>query len=68
MPKAQTKASAKYNAKTYEEIKTRVHKGQKSQITTYAAEKGMSLNAYINSLIAADMGERLTRPTKEQGD
>ena len=26
----------------------------------YAKEKGMSLNAYINALIQADMGEHLT--------
>ena len=58
----QTKASAKYNAKTYEEIKVRVYKGQKSQIQTYAEAQGMSLNGYINKLIADDMGDALTTP------
>lgn len=68
MQNAQTRASAKYNAKTYEEIKIRVYKGQKDQIAAHAASKGMSLNAYINALIAADMGEKLTRPKQEQGE
>ena len=64
--KASNKASQKYNAKAYDRLAVRVYKGQAEQITAYAAKKGMSLNAYINSLIAADMGERLTKPTKEQ--
>ena len=33
---------------------------KKEQIQEYAKEKGMSLNAYINALIQADMGEHLT--------
>jgi len=68
MPKAQTKASAKYNAKTYEEIKLRVFQGQKSQVQAYAESRGMSLNGYINKLIADDMGEALTVPAKQQED
>jgi predicted DNA binding CopG/RHH family protein len=55
MAKSQTKASAKYNAKTYEEIKLRVKIGQKDNIKTYAESKGMSLNGYINNLIENDM-------------
>ena len=50
----------KYNAKAYDRINLVVHKGQKEQIQEYAKEKGMSLNAYINALIQADMGEHLT--------
>lgn len=65
MPKAQTKASAKYNAKAYEEVKLRVSKGQKEQIQTYAQEHGESLNGYINRLIAEDMGDRLKRSKDE---
>lgn len=63
---SQTKASAKYNAKAYEEIKLRVKKGQKDQIAEYAAARGLSLNGYINKLIADDMGEALTVP--KQGE
>lgn len=65
MPKAQTKASAKYNAKTYEEVKLRVSKGQKEQIQAHAQANGESLNGYINRLIAEDMGNKLTRPDKD---
>lgn len=55
MPKSQTKATAKYNAKAYEEIKLRVKTGQKEEIRNYAESKGMSLNGYINALIETDM-------------
>jgi len=65
MPKAQTKASAKYNAKAYEEVKLRVSKGQKEQIQAHAQANGESLNGYINRLIAEDMGDKLTRPDKD---
>ena len=65
MPKAQTKASAKYNAKAYEEVKLRVSKGQKEQIQAYAKEHGESLNGYINRLITEDMGAWLTKPEKD---
>jgi len=51
----QTKASAKYNAKAYEEVKLRVKVGQKELIRAHAESKGMSLNGYINHLIEQDM-------------
>lgn len=63
---SQTQASAKYNAKTYEDLKLRVKKGQKEQIKNFAEERGMSLNGYINKLIADDMGPALTVPKTEQ--
>ncbi|MBQ7783298.1 MAG: antitoxin [Oscillospiraceae bacterium] len=66
MGKASTATKNAWNAKAYDQVRLVVPKGQKAQMQEYAAKKGMSLNAYINSLIAADMGERLTRPTKEQ--
>lgn len=52
---SQTQASAKYNAKAYEEIKLRVKKGEKNCIKSFAESKGMSLNGYINDLIKRDM-------------
>ena len=55
MPKAQTKASAKYNAKAYEEIKLRVKTGDKERIRSHAEAQGLSLNGYINKLIEQDM-------------
>lgn len=56
---SQTQASAKYNAKAYEEIKLRVKKGAKNVIKTHAESNGMSLNGYINKLIDDDMGDKL---------
>lgn len=66
LTEARRKANDKYIAKAYDDLKVRVYKGQREQIAEYAASKGMSLNAYINALIAADMGDKLTKPTKEQ--
>lgn len=44
MTKRQTIASAKYNAKTYEEIKLRVKIGEKNRYKTLAAQLGISVN------------------------
>ena len=55
MTTAQSRASAKYNAKAYEEIKLRVKTGDKEIIRAYAESKGLSLNGYINKLIDQDM-------------
>ena len=66
LTEAQKRANQKYNAKAYDQIKTVVPKGQREQIAAHAASKGLSLNAYINALIAADMGEKLTRPEKQE--
>lgn len=66
MPKnseARIRANNKYNAKAYDEVKFRVKKGQKIQIQAYAETHGMSLNGYINKLIADDMGDTLKTPT-----
>ena len=68
LSEARRRANDKYNAKAYDQLITRVHKGQREQITAHAASLGKSLNGYINDLIAADMGEKLTRPNKEQGE
>lgn len=67
--KTSTATKNAWNAKAYDQLRVIVHKGQKEQIANHAASKGMSLNAYINALIAADMGEELTKPEKkEQGE
>ena len=47
------KAIDKYNAK-FDEIKIRVPHGEKEEIKQLAANKGMSVQAYIISLINAD--------------
>ena len=64
---AHKRAVMKYNEKAYDRAEVKFYKGQKEQITTYAANKGLSLNGYINKLIADDMGEALTVPEKKQG-
>ena len=66
--KAQAKATNKYNAKAYDRLAIRVYKGQADQIKAYAESQGESLNGYINRLIAQDMGEALTKPTKQEQD
>ena len=60
--KAHSIASNKYNAKAYDRLAIQVYKGQREQIKAYAEAQGMSLNGYINKLIADDMGEALTTP------
>ena len=55
MSKAQTRATNKYQAKNFDQLKVLVKKGMKDKIKAYAEEQGKSLNAYINDLIAADM-------------
>lgn len=52
---ASKKATMRYMAKAYDEIKIRVKKGQKELIQAHAQSKGLSLNAYIVSLIEKDM-------------
>ena len=49
--KAQQKATAKYNAKSYDRIELRVKKGRKPELQAAAAALGCSLNEFINSAI-----------------
>lgn len=44
---ARKRANAKYNAKAYDEIKTRVPKGRKAEIQAHAEGLGESLNGFI---------------------
>ena len=44
MPKPQTVASAKYNAKTYEDLKIRVKKGERERYKALAERLGLSVN------------------------
>ena len=68
MSEARKKANEKYNAKAYDQVKIIIKKGQREQVKEFAESQGLSLNAYINKLIADDMGAALTVPTKQQGD
>ncbi len=58
---AQKKAVAKYNAKSYDEIKLRVPKGKKDIIQDIAEQQGKSVNGYIKEAvegkIKADTGQ-----------
>lgn len=58
---ARRRANEKYNAKTYEEIKVRVHKGQKDIIKAHAESKGESINGFVNRAI----DETIQRDTTE---
>ena len=62
---AHIKATNKYIAKAYDRVNLTLPKGQREVIRAYAEAHGMSLNGYINKLIAADMGEALTEGTEE---
>lgn len=52
-----TAYKTEFNRQTYDEIKLRVPKGDKERIAQTAAERGMSLNKYILSLIESDKKE-----------
>lgn len=53
--KAQQKAVAKYMKNNYEEIKVRVHKGQKDIIKAHAEKNGESINGFVNRAIDETM-------------
>ena len=49
--KAQKRASMKYNAKAYDDIKVRVPKGKREEYQSYAEAQGKSLNQLIIELL-----------------
>ncbi len=65
---AQNKATQRYQKKAYDSTLLRMYKGQLEQVKAYAEKRGMSLNGYVNKLIADDMGAELTVPSKQQED
>ena len=52
---ARKRANEKYNAKAYDEIKTRVKKGKKDIIKAHAESTGESLNGFVNRAIDETM-------------
>lgn len=60
MGKTSSESKNKYNAKAYDRVSVMLKKGQREIIADYASSQGLSLNGYINKLIAEDMGEVLT--------
>lgn len=63
---AQKRATAKYNQAHYDRLELQLKKGMKEVYRAQAAAHGMSLNAYIISLLDADAhavaAERTTPP------
>ena len=55
--KSQMKATNKYRTKSYDQINITAKKGMKEIYKVQAEKRGMSLNAYIISLIEKDMEE-----------
>ncbi|MDL2234350.1 hypothetical protein LJC63_12355 [Ruminococcaceae bacterium OttesenSCG-928-L11] len=47
LSEAQKKATAKYNAKTYDRLELKVPKGRKSELQDYAQAAGESLNQFV---------------------
>lgn len=52
---AQRRASAKYRAKTYDEIKLLVPKGSREEIRLHAVARSESLNGFVNRAIRETM-------------
>lgn len=59
MTKRQTIASAKYNAKTYEEIKLRVKIGEKARYKGLAARVGLSVNQLFIQAVESYIAEHI---------
>ncbi len=55
MGKTSSKVKDKYNAKVYDELKVRVHKGDKDKIKAHAESQGESVNGFINRAIDETM-------------
>ena len=51
---AQKRATMKYQAKAYDRLELQLRKGMKEVYRNQAAVRGLSLNAYIISLLEAD--------------
>ena len=49
--KAQKAATAKYEAKVYDKVLVRLHRGKKSEIKAAAKPKGQSVNGFISEAI-----------------
>ncbi len=49
---AKIKANNKWNAKSYDDIKLRVKKGERERLKAYADGQGMSLNNFMASCLS----------------
>lgn len=55
MGKTSSAVKDRYNAKTYDEIKVRVPKGEKDLVQAHAEAHGESTNGFINRAISETM-------------
>ena len=63
---AQRRANEKYNAKAYDEIKVRVHKGKKDTIKDHADKQSESVYSFINRAIDETMERDNKNNTSDQ--
>ena len=62
----QIKRQNKFISEAYDRFTLTFPKGMKEVYKNYAEAHGMSLNGYINKLIADDMSEALTIPKQQE--
>ena len=65
MGKTSNAVKYRYNAKTYDDIRLRVPKGEKEKIQAFAEAQGETINGFINRLIAEAMGVDKTAEAAE---
>lgn len=65
MAKTKTSSAVKnrYNAKAYDQLPIRVKKGKKSDLQAYVAQRGESLNGFVNRAI-----EEAIERDKQEGE
>lgn len=51
LSEARQRANRKYNEKAYDRIELKVPKGKKSDLQEHAADRGESLNGFVNRAI-----------------
>ena len=61
---AQKRATMKYMKNNYDRIELKVTKGKKATLQAHAAERGESLNGFVNRAI----DEAVERDTKKESD
>ena len=63
MSKTSSVVKVRYNSKAYDNVRLRLYKGQKEFLQSHAAERGESLNAWINRAIKKQLeAEGATMP------
>lgn len=55
--KAHIAASGRWNAKNYDRITVFVKKGERDRLKSYAASRGMSLNAFIKHCVDKELNQ-----------